>query len=277
MDSVVSRVTPADVKHEPFPHVVVRDALDRDVCDRLIEEFPPLELFARGRSYGSNQRFNIRGVDAADDERLSPLWRELVRVHQSQAFLGHLLTLFADGIRSTYPWFEDELGPLEELRAGIRYRDSFDEVDVLVEAQPAVNTPVTGPPTSVRAGHLDNPDKLFVGLYYLRHPDDKSTGGDLELYRYTTSKPVFDDHEIGSRYIAPVESVRYEPNTAVLFLNTDKSLHGVTPRTETPIPRLFLNLNFEVNRDLFAMPGGKPSQMRRLARKTRTLARRATG
>ncbi len=168
-----------------------------------------------------------------NDVRLSPLWRELVRVHQSQAFLDQFVALFARGIRSTYPWFEDEIGPLDRLRAGVRYRDSFDDVDVLLEAQPAINTPVTGPPTSVRAGHLDNPDKLFVGLYYMRHPDDHSTGGDLELYRYTQSKPIFDGHEIGARYIEAAEKVSYEANTAILFLNTDRSLHGVTPRTQT--------------------------------------------
>jgi hypothetical protein len=277
MDSVVSRVTPADVEQEPFPHVVVKDALDRDVCDRLIEEFPPLELFARGRSYGSNQRFNIHGNEAADDERLSPLWRELVRVHQSQAFLDQLLALFANGIRASYPSFEDVVGPLDKLRAGIRFRDSFDDADVLVEAQPALNTPVTGPATSVRAGHLDNPDKLFVGLYYLRHPDDTSSGGDLELYRYTTSRPAFDDHEVAARYIEPVAKVGYEANSAVLFLNTDRSLHGVTPRTETPVPRLFLNLNFEVKRDLFTIPDHRPSPLRVLGRRTRTLARRTVG
>ena len=38
----------------------------------------------------------------------------------------------------------------------------------------------------MREAHLANPNKLIVGLYYLRHPEDDSTGGDLQLCRYAT-------------------------------------------------------------------------------------------
>ncbi len=268
MDTVVSRLTPSDVVRHPFPHVVVRDALDAEICDRLIAEFPPLEVVAQGQSYYSNQRFSYHGNEAMDDPRLSPLWRDLVRTHQSQAFLDQMLWLFADSIHDSYPWFAARLGALDGLRAGVRFHDTFEDADVLIEAQPSINTPVTGPPRSVRAGHLDNPNKLFVGLFYLRHPDDESSGGDLELYRYATRRPVFDGHEIDRRYIEPIETVRYERNVAVLFLNTPDSLHGVTPRSNTPTSRFFVNLNLEVRDDLFEMPGRqvRPRRAPHLAR-----------
>lgn len=274
MESVVSCLSPSDVVREPFPHVVVRDAIDPAFCDRLIDEFPPLEVVTQGRPCGSNQRFSYSGSEAMRDPRLSPLWREFVRTHQSQAFLDQMLWLFADHVRALYPWFEDEFGALDELRAGVRFRDGYEEADVLIEAQPSLNTPVTGPPRSVRAGHLDNPNKLFVGLFYLRHPDDRSRGGDLELYRYTTSRPVFDGHEIAHRYIEPVKTVGYERNVAVFFLNTPESLHGVTPRSPTPTTRLFLNLNVEVGRDLFDIPG-RQTQHRRAPQLVRAAARRS--
>jgi hypothetical protein len=273
VDSVLARVTPSDVVREPFPHVVIREALDPAVADQLLAEFPPLEVMTGGKPYGSNQRFGYPASEAVHDPAVTPLWRRFVAVHVSQPFLGELLRLFADDIRRTYPAFEQRFGPIESLRAGIRYRDDYRTADVLLEAQPSVNTPVTATPNSVRAGHLDNPNKLFVGLYYLRHPDDQSTGGDLELYRYTTDRPVFEHHEIDDRYIEAVQTVRYERNTLVVFMNSKDALHGVTVRSQTPTTRLFLNLGAEVSADLFTIPGG-PSR-RPVAIRARTAARRS--
>ncbi len=136
----------------------------------------------------------------------------------------------------------------------MRYVDTFETADVLLEAQPAMNTPVTATPSSVRAGHLDNANKLIVGLYYLRHPDDDSTGGELELYRYAMRRPVFEGHELSHRFIESVKTIPYEKNVLVLFLNSAHSLHGVTVRQPTPWARLFFNLGAEVRTDLFRHP-----------------------
>jgi hypothetical protein len=259
VDSVLARATRADVLHDPFPHVVIEDALDPSLVDRLIEEFP-VEAITGGRSHPSNKRLNLRAATSIEDPRLSPLWREIVATHVSQGYLDQLIELFGDAIRETYPRFERLYGKLDDLRAGIRDRDTFESADVLLEAQAAVNTPVTGPASSVRRGHLDYPNKLFVGLYYLRHPDDDSTGGDLELYRYRPGRPVFDGHEIDDRYIEVVKTVPYRRNTLVVFTNSRESLHGVTVRQQTGATRLFLNLGAEVRDGLFAIPGTRVSK-----------------
>jgi hypothetical protein len=252
--SVLSRATRADVVHEPFPHLVVDDALDSAVADRLIAEFP-VDVITGGKTHGSNKRLNLRAATSIDDPRLSPLWREVVADHVSQTYLDQLLDLFGEAVLERYPRFESRYGKLDELRAGIRDRDTFEGADVLLEAQAAINTPVAGTATSVRRGHLDYPNKLFVGLYYLRHPDDHSRGGDLELYRYRPGRPVFEGHEIDDRYIEVVKTVPYRRNTLIVFMNSPESLHGVTVREHTDATRLFLNLGAEVSRDLFSMPG----------------------
>jgi hypothetical protein len=261
VDSVLARATRADVLHEPFPHVIVEDALESSLVDQLIEEFP-VDAITGGRSHPSNRRLNLRAATSIEDPRLSPLWREIVATHVSQRYLDQLLELFGDAVRETYPRFERRYGKLEKLQAGIRDRDTFESADVLLEAQAAVNTPVTGPASSVRRGHLDYPNKLFVGLYYLRHPDDYSTGGDLELYRYPAGagRPVFEGHEIDDPYIEVVKTVPYRRNTLIVFMNSRESLHGVTVRQQTDATRLFLNLSAEVRRDLFAIPGERVSK-----------------
>ena len=257
--SVLARVERGDVREEPFPHVIVREALGDGLCDQLIDEFPPLDLFTKGVEPKSNKRFNLSAVEVLDDSRISPLWRELVAAHVSQAFLDQALELFADAIRDAYPSFEEEVGPVRSLRAGIRRQQTFDDgADVLLDAQISLNTPVTGEPTSVRRGHLDAHNKLFVGLLYLRHPDDDSTGGELELYRYATDRPTFEGTAtwtaIDDSHLEFAERVPYEKNQLVYFLNTPQALHGVTPRSRTATPRLFMNLVAEVRRPLFDVP-----------------------
>jgi hypothetical protein len=253
VETVLARVTRADVAADPFPHVVVRDAIHESVCARLLEELPPLERLTRGVDYKSNQRFDYRASDVLRDVGIGPTWREIIETHVSQRFLDETLALFGDDVRRLYPGLEHELGDLGSLRAGVRRVDSFESADVLLDAQIAVNTPVTGPPTSVRRGHLDLPDKLFVGLLYLRLPEDDSTGGDLELYRYATDRPVFEGQMIADEQLELVRSIPYERNVLVLFLNGPAALHGVTARSHTVYPRFFMNVVAEVQRPLFEL------------------------
>jgi hypothetical protein len=255
VQSLLTRVSADDIVQEPFPHVVVHDALDPELCQRLIGEFPSFEAFTQTlqRPYKGNELLVYHASRELNDPGLTPLWRDMIAEHVSQEHLNRLLDIFADTIREHHASFLERVGSPHQLRAGIRHVDPFDSADVLLEAQTAINTPVAAT-SAVRQAHLDNPNKLIVGLYYLRHPDDESRGGDLELYRYANGRAEFEGHEVPMRFVEPVKRVRYERNTLVLFLNTPNSLHGVTPRTPTPVPRMFLNLGCEVERDLFTIP-----------------------
>jgi hypothetical protein len=254
---LLSGVTSADVISEPFPHLVVESVLDESLCDRLVSTFPPLDVLTGGKPYGSNQLVGYYASEALNDPGIAPLWHEMIRLHTSQSFFDELARVFGDHVRASHPSFEERFGRLDRLRAGVRHRDSFDEIDVTLEAQPCMNTPVTGEPSSVRAGHVDNPNKLFVGLLYLRHPGDRSTGGDLELFTYKRRRPRFVGHELPRSELVPVKTIRYAKNTLLVFLNSYKSLHGVTVRSRTSVPRMFLNLGAEVRADLFTIPANR--------------------
>jgi hypothetical protein len=266
--TVLSTARREQIGVEPFPHLALDDALDPDLSERLIREFPPVELIVGSSTFMSNKRFNLSAASTLEDRRVSQLWRDVVRAHVSQAFLDRALGLFADHIRAAYPSFEEQFGPVGSLKAGIRRQQSFEEdgVDVLLDAQISLNTPVSGEATSVRRGHVDASNKLFVGLLYLRHPDDDSTGGDLELYRYTTDRPVFEGSQswtaIDDSQVEVAATVPYRRGTLVFFPNTKDALHGVTPRSPTPTPRLFMNLVAEVREPLFDValaPPPRPS------------------
>lgn len=251
MESLLANVTPDDVRSQPFPHIVMRNAVSADLCTRLIAEFPALEVVTKHQDFGSNKRVGLPAADVLENPEISELWRGFIAAHASQDFLARLIDLFGDHIRRLYPDLERERGSLTSLRAGVRNRDDFSQADVLLDAQISVNTPVVGTPTSVRAAHLDDADKLFAGLFYLRRPDDDSTGGDLELYRFKRGPRGLRGTAIYESFVDTADTVPYAANTLVLFLNSPDSVHGVTPRSRTQVPRTFVNLIAAVERPLF--------------------------
>ena len=252
MQSLLSKVKKSDIYAEPFPLIIIKDPIDPQLCSELIWNFPPVEIVAKGAPIVSNQRFSYSAKDCLGDINVNPMWREFVKTHVSQSFLNEFTFLFKEHIREIYPSLLADMGEEENPKAGIRNVDNFSNADVLLDAQISINTPVSGRPSSVRGGHIDLPNKLFAGLYYLRHPEDKSTGGDLEIYGFKNHhERRFKGQFIDDKHIELVKTDKYQSNVLVLILNSIKSLHGVTVRSVTPEPRLFLNIVGEVNRPLF--------------------------
>ena len=238
------------VRNSPYPHLVARDVLPSDLVARLIEEFPSLDTVAEGKSPGNNQRFSYAAHKALTDTRISEDWKRLLADQLTQGFLDHFFRLFGAAIRRRLPEFTARFGEDPRLRAGVRRRGAFRDADVLLESQISVNTPVLET-TSVRGPHIDMPDKLFAGLFYLRHPDDDSQGGDLRIHRYRNGNRCLRGQFIDEQDVEVVDTVSYQSNVLVLFLNGFDAIHGVTPRQPTHHPRLFLNLFGELQQPLF--------------------------
>jgi hypothetical protein len=108
---------------------------------------------------------------------------------------------------------------------------------------------------------------------YFRSEDDRSTGGDLELYRYKPNLASFNLNtfqlESGDFEISKI--VPYRPNQLVFWINSLNSLHGVSPRGLTAAPRRYINLIGETYRyaadGLYTPPGKMPSLLARLTRR----------
>jgi len=260
MATLIDGVGAEDVVAEPFPYLVVRDALPEERCARLISEFPPLDVVSLGRPMGSNRRYSMSAPEALAAPEMPPVWRELIEQHISQEFLDGLMRVFGDHIKRLYPTFEEDHAPLHALRVGVRRVES--DSDVHLDAQISINTPVLEQPNSVRECHLDAPNKLFVGLFYLRTEDDDSTGGDLEISRWRRDTPRGLRGRMAYRtFTEVIETVPYARNTLILFVNSPLSLHGVTVRSRTKAPRLFLNLLGEVKSPLFTVDGFQASKL----------------
>jgi hypothetical protein len=251
---IFASIDQAPLIEDPYPHLVVEDALPKAIADTLLAEMPPLEVFTRGRPPGSNVRFRLPSLRALSDPRISSTWKDALSacVDASQDFLertlsrlgGHLLTLFPD--------FESRFSPIRELRAVPRDTPNRKRNEVGMDAQLIVNSPPLVDGTTVRGPHVDWPDKLISALLYLRPEDDDSVGGDLELYAPSGGTLLFNTHNE-----VPLESVRrmrtypYRHNLMILPLVTPLGLHGVSPRGRTSRPRYHLHVAGELAGALF--------------------------
>jgi hypothetical protein len=90
-------------------------------------------------------------------------------------------------------------------------------------------------------------------MLYFRLPEDRSSGANLELFRLRDGAK----REYGVNRALPIESlervktIAYAPNTLVVFQNGPDSIHGVSPRSATPHPRLHINFMAQFPAKLF--------------------------
>lgn len=266
MDSIIKNVTKSQIIEKPFPHLVLQNALPEELYKQLALSYPSLEIITKIKTPESNKRFNLSTSHALNSLTISSLWGDFLKTHTSQDFFNKFLDLFKEHILKTYPHFENKVGKLDKLTTGIRGINTFSHGKVLLDAQFAINTPVFGTPTSIRGTHLDRPNKLFTGLYYFRHPEDSSKGGDLEICRLKKQDLILREKEMDSQYFEVIKTIKYQPNTLVLFLNTINSFHAVTVREVTTFPRLFINLLGEVEEPLFSLGKEQISLQKKIQR-----------
>jgi hypothetical protein len=246
--SILQNFRATQLRLTPFPHFIIDNALPEDLYKNLEREYP-FETQLRGYSgFGNNLRYQMSAVDGLRENRLSPLWKEFVSYHTSRDFYCEVLTAFGESIKTIYPQIT------LDLQRGVRFLD--DQADVWIDCQPGINSPVSRV-NSVKGPHLDHPSEIFAGLLYFRHPEDDSTGGDLEIFEYKKRPFKFHGQRfIEAKFVRKIGSVPYKRNHFFMFLNTLDSVHGVSPRSKTIYTRRLVNFIGEVGHGdvLFNIP-----------------------
>lgn len=257
--SVFAAVDRGRIVLTPYPYVVAPNALEPALYAELEAAFPSFEKVVDGRPLENNQVYLRNAVEVIDDPEIPAIWREFFSYHVSDAFFREMLDFWREPIAREYPDLEQRFGkPLAQVTTGLRRRGVYKseenfEADVMMDVQFGVNSPVTAPST-VRGPHVDKPEKLFAALLYFRDPLDDAEGGDLDLYRIGKRRWHFDGRrDLRDDMVERFETVRYAPNTLVAWLNTQRSLHGVTPRLRSTRPRRYVNFIAECYR--LATPG----------------------
>lgn len=259
--SILSNACAADIHLEPYPHLVLEDALDADVFSRLASTFPSDETIANGREI-LDTWFDYPACKVVKDDRIDLLWREFFQYHTSAEFFRDLVNLSADTLRRINPDIEQRVGrSLLDFNVGMRPGGRGDPLapgaDVSMECQFYAN--YTRGPRTVRGPHVDRPSELFAALLYFRQAADDSVGGDLEICEAV--KPIYPETdtirisqlpaEVSPQAVRTFRTAKYQPNTLVLFLNSPRSIHAVTPRSPTPLTRRHINFCCDLPFDLF--------------------------
>jgi hypothetical protein len=251
MRSILHKASKADIKVWPFPHMVIENALEGALYERLAREFPAPEVLLDGRELESNRSYHYNACKILSDSRLSQTWREFVAYHVSQHFYEETVALVGDHLRRLHPAIEERLGKkLESLSTSVRFAEEFR--DIALECQIAYSSPVTRA-SRFLGPHVDREVALFAGLLYFRLEEDDSTGGDLEFYRFKGNERAYakERRRVPDSLVEKVKVIRYEKNTLVLILHSPESLHGVSMRSETKFPRLHVNFVGELRTKVF--------------------------
>lgn len=236
--SVLDRVDRSAVRHEPFPYLVIDDALPAAEYEALSRTYPDARRMDAKLFEKNNHRYNLLSDWGAAEfalEDASPEWRAFIAQHSSPDFVRQVFDVFSDytvARDGETRLRTDALGPGLARAMKVDEEIAMDAIKSRVTV--AVNTPVREV-SRVRGIHTDAKRKAYVGLLYFRTPEDDSTGGDLEVFGWKPDAaregwPVVVDEE---RAVL-AETVAYRPNRFVLFPTTHDALHAVSPRGATP-------------------------------------------
>ena len=243
---------------------MINNALPNEIFETLSATFPSAEdLGVDSRS--NNLRWSTKAKDISRVRNLHPLWKRIVDFHTSQAFLNEVFSVFGEAIVNLYPSRFPTEESLKDVVASVRDLRSLSAKGLSLDAQISGNTPVSIA-TSPRGVHVDAPNALYGGLFYMRDQNDDSVGGDLQFWKwnrtYSFGKKSGEYREgVLPRHITLVKTIPYQSNTLVLFLNSLDSLHSVTVRQPTPHTRKFINLVADSSEPFFQL---RPSPYLRL-------------
>lgn len=246
MHSVLDNVRRSD---SPFPYAITDSCLPGDYYHTLVDTRPDWRLIAGEKASKSNIRCDMHAHEIINSD-ISETWRQFVYQHTSNGFWQQFVSLFGDSIRLYYPWLERAYGKrLQDMRTGVRYIDK--DIDIHMECQLSVNTPAKER-SRVIGPHLDNPTELYGSLLYMRDPDDTTDGGELEAYNLYKKEPIIQGKREVLNVTPSMQKVPYATNNYFGFLNTPRSVHGVSERAASGKPRLMVNVTIELmNMPLF--------------------------
>lgn len=227
--NVLQKVTRADVRMHPYPHVIIEEALPWDVYDELDATFPE-ELLASDFPNIVNDRGHTRRYLSSrvlEDQKVSQTWQDFFQYHISDEFYKHVThNIFDEAIKAYYPDQYDAI--LSTPSQPRRHVNQVNQTSPIVtDCQFVMNNPLPESSTS-RTPHLDNPVEIYAALLYMKKRDDESTGGDLEVWESDEDRPDLQGkREAVMSKIRKVGACPYKPNSLVLFLNCRHGVHGV--------------------------------------------------
>ena len=231
--SVLGKAKKEDVKTDPFPYLVIENALDDSYYAELEASYPSDEMISDTSCMENNTRYQLSAKDAST---LPEVWKEFVEYHTSQSFYDEFISLFASHLPNRLSWASRS--NVYTRKVGLPKTPS----DLSTDCQIGINSPVSEAST-VKGPHVDNRVELYAGLFYMRTDEDDSKGGSLEIFRpKDPSMKIIHKEEMDLSLLEKTDEVPYQKNTLAIFLCSKYSIHGVSPRSVTNHSRRLVNI-----------------------------------
>jgi hypothetical protein len=230
-----------EVFKKPYPHCVSNKCLDDDLYQKLYYNRPAWELIAGDRKGENNVRIDWTALRCLNSEHVADIWKDFISHHVSRSYWLSFVQVMGDMVRLQFPWLESFFDKkLEDFVTAPRYSEK--KADIYLDCQIGINTPCTTSNSTVIGMHLDHPSELFGSLLYMRAPDDDNMGGNLIVgddgIKLTGKRNI----EYGVRDNKVIE---YKANSFFGFVNSERSVHGVSVRFATDKPRLLVAASME--------------------------------
>lgn len=234
-----------EVIPEPFPHVIIDNALPEEAFAELRRTMPADDYLAGPRLKGPNRYHRRSAAELLDDEAadLSDPWRTFLQQHLGRSFYQTCLSVFSGYLQRANETFRAVVGQgLDELEPAMRGGGDARDAEAWLECQISHVTPAdaTGSPLGP---HVDREVALWAGLFYLRGVGNEQ-GADLVFYRFRDprKREYWKDRMIPPSLVEPIKTIEARENRLVLFLHGPDAVHGVTPRRPGQTPRQSVNL-----------------------------------
>jgi len=238
------------VQADPYPHVVIEDALPWDLYEALENSFPEGAVMQNQNAYDDGICFRLKADKLLDPTGSVPgVWKEFTKYHTSAEWFNEVNELFSPYMPSVLhkTFTEDDLGA----------RGWADEnKNIWTDCQLVMHKPIEERTT--RTPHIDNPMEMWAGLLYMPYPNDQSTGGEFQIYSTQSSVQKVDkkagrqiyDSDLGT----VVKTIPYKRNTFVMFANNSpNTVHGVSLRQNATLNRRSVNIIGEFKRGYTTM------------------------
>lgn len=251
MQRIFEKVREADVFHFPFPHIILKDALDREFANGLLHSFPSLDVLSSGKHVKADsdegilayRQFCLTGNIAFRDGLLNAEVREFLEELYSYRTFADFVSLFQNDLRKIMP---------EAFR--VFERASPDDLGfpgsgkiIEIDGGPCAITPSLNPhPPNI---HLENKRKIGGVLLYLKSADDPLPGGAFQMFTRKHSGKIETNPKMVvkkkyNEFFDMVKSVPYEHNMLFAFASSMHSFHAVEPRIGRGPERRTMNISY---------------------------------
>ena len=219
------------VSSDPWPHLIIENALPQAIHDELRDTLPNDRLEQQEAKDKHGKLTWLIYEMYQEKFPVSNLWKDFILYHSSKEFVDKVLNAF-DEWTEKLPLPRDQMKLIDRTLPEDKIGNYYTEFSFV--KHPPVNN------LSNRTPHTDNEKEIYVGLLYLKHPLDESTGGDFAIHRPGSLKM-----SSKREYAKPgpiVKKCQYKSNNFVMFWNGVDTQHSVTPRQNASHPRWSINM-----------------------------------